>query len=431
MAKENTSGHPGAIVFRNEPFGGLIFAPDDAVHMELDHEAWEVVLGWYQNRRRPRTWQEAKLLISIAKEIGLFPGAKRFYTNKNRNEGAVPVYAAPTLVDFQITDKCFMNCPHCYASSVPEGEHVPWAQIIKVFDELEKQGVCQIAIGGGEPLLHPRFGDLLALSRSKGVVPNVTTAGTHLTPKNLSVLKKYCGAVAVSLEDIGDGFMTRRKSGFTLFEKAIQKLLKAEIPTVIQVTLSDENLDQLPQIADYCQQVKGLYGVIFLAYKSVGRGIGFNQPLAVRPAGEVFKRLRSTFLKLSKYTRVGYDCCLAPGIAGLDREMGFEEHDMLEGCSAMRHSFGIDTSLNVIPCTFVQDKVMGNLKDGDLGTIWDGQNGEAFRSRFANQVADNRSCSTCRSNQSCLGGCPVFSLVNCSRDYLNNRIKKDRASGEN
>lgn len=407
--------------FRKEPFGGIIFGSDDALFLEFDGEAYDVLVRWYRDRKRPSTLREAGLLISVAREIGLFPKNVTFMEQGETEDLGVPVFRSPTLVDIQITDKCFLNCPHCYASSTPSGEHLPFDEIKRVFDQLELNGVCQIAIGGGEPLLHPHFIDILRLARKKRMVPNVTTSGTALNKDKIDALKAFCGAVALSLEEVGDGFGKRRKSGFSLFERTLEKLMSAQIPTVVQVTLSHENLDHIFDIVNYCKSISGLYGVIFLAYKEVGRGIGFNNPLAKRPAGEVYKILSQAFLDLSQSTRVGYDCCLAPGIAGLDKEVGFASHDMIEGCSAMRHSFGLDTKLNVIPCTFVQDRVMGNLKETPLKEVWDHSNSQSFRSVFKEQVATNSACRRCSNRSTCHGGCPVFSLVNCSNDYMNHR----------
>ena len=56
----------------------------------------------------------------------------------------------------------------------------------------------QVAIGGGEPLQHPDFIEILKRIRNIDVIPNYTTNGKHVTPEILDATNKYCGGVALS-----------------------------------------------------------------------------------------------------------------------------------------------------------------------------------------------------------------------------------------
>lgn len=70
------------------------------------------------------------------------------------------------------------------------------------FLEIVKQATgktFQIALGGaGDPNKHPRFEDILKCCRAYRIVPNMTTSGFQMTDTEVEVIKKYCGAVAVS-----------------------------------------------------------------------------------------------------------------------------------------------------------------------------------------------------------------------------------------
>jgi radical SAM protein with 4Fe4S-binding SPASM domain len=207
----------------------------------------------------------------------------------------------------------------------------------------------------------------------------------------------------------------RRKSGFRFFESSLARLHDYAIPTVFQVTLSTENLSQLPAIVEYCLATPDLYGVIFLAYKPVGRGLGYHTSLSALAPAALYPLLRDAFLRLSAHTRVGYDCCMTPAITGIDVELGFEAQHLLEGCSAARTSVGITTSLDVVPCTFATHRPFGNLRTQSLLEIWHGKRAEAFRTRL-DELGDSReACRMCPSRSSCLGGCPEWDLVGCTR----------------
>ena len=280
--------------------------------------------------------------------------------------GHLNVLSAPTLVDIQLTRRCPMGCPHCYVAARPDGAHMDCEDTRLVLRACADAGVCQLALGGGEPLLHPRIIDILAEAHALGLVPNLTTTGLDLDEPKLEALARYAGAVALSLEAVGEEFGRYRRAGFAFFEEAQAKLRRHHIPMVFQVTLSRESLLDLPSVIDYCLTVPDLYGVIFLAYKAVGRGEGFHAPLSSVAPAELYPILRDAFMRLGAHTRVGYDCCLTPAIVGIDEEFGFSEQDLLEGCSAARGSVGVSVELDVLPCTFLGTTSLGNLRTASL-----------------------------------------------------------------
>lgn len=408
------------LVLRREPFGGILFQPADATQLELDAEGYRVVRAWLAGEGGASD-EERAFLAQIGLELarGPAPGAAParvvdvLHAPAPRYRHAT-VLASPTLVDLQLTRRCRMGCPHCYASSTPDGEHLPFAELCRVLEELAAAGVCQLALGGGEPLLHPRIVEILERIRALGMVPNLTTTGDGLDATVLEACARCCGAVALSLEGVGADFALRRRAGFAFFEQALAALRGHGIRTVFQVTLGVENLGRLPAIVDYCLSVPDLYGVIFLAYKAVGRGVRFDAPLSTLEPRELYPALRDAFLRLSAHTRVGYDCCLTPGIAGIDEDLETIERGLLEGCSAARTSVGISTRLEVVPCTFLADQPLGNLHQRSFLEIWRGPEAEAFRARLDARAEREPPCRGCPSQASCLGGCPEWDLVRCA-----------------
>jgi radical SAM protein with 4Fe4S-binding SPASM domain len=406
------------LVVRRESFGGILFDPGDGTYVELDKEGFGFVRRWLEGAAAT-TDEERELLGQLLTTLPSFeqgPRPHRTFDPKwsSRWSSRAPVLAAPTLVDFQITRRCRMGCPHCYASSDPAGGHVTFAEIARVLEEVSGEGGCQLALGGGEPLLHPQIVEILEKATAIGLVPNLTTSGDGLSGEVLQALAANCGAVGLSLEAVGPDFALRRRAGFAFFEEKLAALLGAGLSTVLQVTLSLENLSKLPAIVDYCLE-QPLYGVIFLAYKPAGRGRGFNTPLAAASPDELFPKLRDAFLRLAEHTRVGYDCCLTPGIVGLERELELADGDVLEGCSATRGSLGISADLEALPCTFLEHHSLGNLRQQSLREIWRGEAAESFRELLLRRIETEPACVDCPSRASCLGGCPEWPLVRCAQ----------------
>lgn len=190
--------------------------------------------------------------------------------------------------------------------------------------------------------------------------------------------------------------------------------MRLNFKTALQVTVDNKNIDQLDEIADYCLRFPNLYGVVFLAYKPVGRGEVFRGPLATLDPLYVKKRFSGVLARLGAVMKVGYDCCLSPALFGL-----VDKHT-IEGCSALRSSIGITAGLDVVPCTFVSSHVLGNLNESKLKEIFRmrGER-ERFIAAAASKLNKNLVCSSCDIKKECHGGCPVMSLTNCDANYLN------------
>jgi hypothetical protein len=89
-------------------------------------------------------------------------------------------------MDLKITDWCDAGCAWCHEGSTKRGRHGDIGATLALLRPLPA-GV-EIAIGGGDPLSHPRFEDLVRALRAQGLVPSVTVNGRHLA-RSLPLLK--------------------------------------------------------------------------------------------------------------------------------------------------------------------------------------------------------------------------------------------------
>ncbi len=119
--------------------------------------------------------------ISGAKMRIAFPDNGLFQTDNPRSfDMNIDRAFAPELVDLKITDACpFVSreeCgKYCYQASQTGGVHADLWAIDRILNALSQLKVFEIAIGGGEPTLHPDFVEILATARDKGISPNFTT----------------------------------------------------------------------------------------------------------------------------------------------------------------------------------------------------------------------------------------------------------------
>lgn len=112
----------------------------------------------------------------------------------------------PELVDVKITDFCPYGCEYCYQGSTTQGKHAPKEEVEWLMSALAELGVFEVALGGGEPTLHPEFFDFLGAIRRRGIVPNFTTRnlGWLTEPEKVKAVEENVGAIAMSVNVAAD-----------------------------------------------------------------------------------------------------------------------------------------------------------------------------------------------------------------------------------
>ena len=97
----------------------------------------------------------------------------------------------PAVVHISITKRCNLNCKKCYY----KGEENP-VLIRRIIKDIALSEAKAVAIGGGEPMLHPEIENLINFLAESGKVVSVTTNGTICKP--IDGVNKY----AISFDPI-------------------------------------------------------------------------------------------------------------------------------------------------------------------------------------------------------------------------------------
>lgn len=167
-----------------------------------DHPFWSVVrnaLNSYNSDYRIRKDGDVWVLFNThgGQKIHLGLGDTKFVDDFKPTR--------PELVDLKITDKCTIGCDFCYQGSSPRGKHAKYEDIEKVLEGMAKAEVFEIAIGGGEPTLHPQFFKILNKIRELGMVPNFSTKNyDFFTPSHIERFRNIVGAIGISVSTIDD-----------------------------------------------------------------------------------------------------------------------------------------------------------------------------------------------------------------------------------
>lgn len=165
----------------------------------------------------------------------------------------------PESMDLKITNKCYGNgnglCAMCHECSSPEGKHgnilnLPFLDTLLPYTE--------VAIGGGNPLLHPDLIQFLKGLKARKLIANMTV-NQWTFMQSLDCLKslvdeKLIYGVGVSLTDPNDKFI-----------EAVKEFPNVVIH-VINGIVSRESLQKLAN-----NELK----ILILGYKEFGRGNEF------------------------------------------------------------------------------------------------------------------------------------------------------------
>src|SRR5262245_32490816 len=183
------------------------------------------------------------------------------------------------IVVWNITRRCNLRCIPCYSDSDAReypGE-LTWDQCRAVLDDLAQFGVPGVLLSGGEPLIHPRFYDLAAYARSKGLRLTLSTNGTLIDQDAAQRLQQLGFAyVGISLDGIGathDHFRGRQ-GAFDKTVQAFRHCKSAGQKVGLRLTLSAQNIADLDRILDLIE-AEDIDRVCFyhLVYSGRGRSV--------------------------------------------------------------------------------------------------------------------------------------------------------------
>jgi MoaA/NifB/PqqE/SkfB family radical SAM enzyme len=104
------------------------------------------------------------------------------------------VLRRPTLriCEFSITADCQSHCDFCYASKFhrPGEEPLSVAEIADTWKQAQRMGAFSTVVFGGEPLLHPRFFDIVDALQPRRHIVTLTTNALALTEEMIIDLKR-------------------------------------------------------------------------------------------------------------------------------------------------------------------------------------------------------------------------------------------------
>lgn len=191
------------------------------------------------------------------------------------------------LTVVEITDRCNLTCPTCYAMSSPHyGNHRTVEEVERMLDIIvANEGEPDVVqISGGEPTMHPQFFEILDIAKKKPIRHlMVNTNGIRIAKD-----KEFAKRLASYMPDFElylqwDSFkpsalQTLRGKDLTEERmKALKHLNELNLSTTFVVTLQKGvNDDEIGEIIDFALQQKCCRGVTFQPTQIAGRNEQFD-----------------------------------------------------------------------------------------------------------------------------------------------------------
>jgi radical SAM/SPASM domain protein of ACGX system len=311
---------------------------------------------------------------------------------------------------------CDQRCKHCYIFAEENNKcinEMSWEEIKKTLKEIKN--MCKkmnkapyIYLTGGDPILHPKFWDLLTLFKKDNIPFTIMGNPFHL---NLEVCKKMkelgLDKYQMSLDGMEKTHDWFRKPGSfkTTLEK-INILNEAGIKSVIMTTVSKTNIEEIPDIIDTVVKNKvRIFAFSRYCPTSTEKDVGITSEEYRKLLDTCWKKYKKyieekTVTKFNLKDHLWKLYLYEEGYYKLPKEI--DENIIYDGCHCGRGHITILPNGDVYACRRMDSKV-GNIliEDKSLYKIWNSKELDEYR-----QINKFKKCSKCELKLFCRG-CPA------------------------
>jgi radical SAM protein with 4Fe4S-binding SPASM domain len=249
-----------ATVLRPEPHGALMFQQETAETALLDLEGLEALYFLLKGELRDYPvffvgYLLEKGFIAPGPPDGALERVEAVRDVALATTAPPRSLTTPETIHFSVTGRCDQACVGCFYSARPgsqvEAADAPFSLFEKVVSEAGRARVFQMALGGGEPLLHPCILDMVRLAREHGIVPNLTTNGNLLDGEMAAALKEAgVGQVQISLNGVTGEANRKTRPNFQATMAAIEACRQADLRWGPNFLVTRSNLAELKPVIE-------------------------------------------------------------------------------------------------------------------------------------------------------------------------------------
>ena len=292
-------------------------------------------------------------------------------------------WISPLFVVWNFTNRCNLQCRHCYQNSGPgagSGE-LSLREKLGLVDQFAREYVAMVAFAGGEPTLSSDLEPVLERCQKYGMHTTIATHGMLMSPERC---ERLAGLGLRYVEVSLDSVHAERHDGFRgvpgAWEKSVQGI-KNVIATEgmragIAMCVHRGNLDEVDDMIRFAVEM-GVSCFAHFNFIPVGRGKEMlHEDLTPREREELLELLHGWMESreigvISTAPQFGRVCLSHAGDDGLiscshaGNAAGTKARVVakyLGGCGAGRTYACLQPNGDVTPCVYMPDRVMGNVR---------------------------------------------------------------------
>ncbi len=290
----------------------------------------------------------------------------------------------PYKVFVELTYQCNLRCKHCYRqehvyNNIQTHDFLQKERVLELFDELEKIGIIEVFLTGGEPFLHPDIFEILEYGAKKNFLLSVFTNGNVLSElQNVIRIKNlplYDIRVSVYGGTEHHDSITGVKGSCEKSHKALELLNEhMGIGTGVFVLTKDNFNDYVNIVEEFKnKKIKLSINPILLPTSEGGM-----EPTEMRISNKQYRK----FLEDIEVPLYG------------------------SKCSAGMSKFRVTATGEINPCEYMEEWVFGNIYNDKFDEVLFSKRRQEFLEYFMPIIRDH-SCNSCKIRNMC-NFCPAI-----------------------
>jgi len=305
----------------------------------------------------------------------------------------------PDFIVLELTEECPLRCKHCYLDA-GHGTTMEYELFIKILNEMIELKIDKIQLTGGEPLLHPKFFQILELCINNDIDTQLFTSGFLASQDIINKFNSYVGKKITfqisidGLEEYHDDFRGVKYS----YKNAINFITEMHnkgFTVMVGMTIIKQEYKEISQLCDILKSI----GVSMLRIGPVSnRGRAKTNNIEELKNNVLNARMITKQLSIEKNDKNFK-------VVYFEENQDHLNSKYIVNCGLGQTLLKISPSGDVYPCA-ISDLKIGEVRNHTIKTI------QQKTSRLFEilQKPGNQKCNNCKNSVIC-HNCIVESLL--------------------
>lgn len=304
----------------------------------------------------------------------------------------------PIYLAVESTAQCNLFCDFCPRTDLMTRNtgHMDFDLYCNIIDSVNPVFITLSQYG--EPLLHPRFDDMVRYARKKKINVRITSNATLFNEKrSKKIFDSDLNHLLISFDSCRKETYEKIRAG-AKFEKVVENIkffiamkakLKKKNPVIsFNVVISAENVDEMKEMSEFCLNEFGMLPTFSTIYD-------YGDPIFKE------RKLNDSFIKYineaREYAKSIGSKALLDNLNAVYNKVAYPKVIADSPCFWPYYTTNVSWDGKVFPCCvdFDLQNILGDFKQNQFDELWNGARYKSFRKRLNNSRKNISICSTC------------------------------------